>query len=92
VWLGSKHHAHLAQTHHLVCGVKFFSPISRSIKIIEHKLITKIITEMNRKLQANPLGLINPSLGIGYCSTMLFNHDIIRLVRFMSKIKVGIVE
>jgi hypothetical protein len=47
---------------------------------------------MNRKLQANPLGLINPSLGIGYCSTMLFNHDIIRLVRFMSKIKVGIVE
>jgi hypothetical protein len=40
----------------------------------------------------NTLSLINPSLEIGYCSTTLSNHDIIRLVRFVSKIKVGVVE
>jgi hypothetical protein len=40
----------------------------------------------------NPLSLINPSLEIVYCSTPLSNHDIIRLVRFVSKIKVGAVE
>jgi hypothetical protein len=37
----------------------------------------------------NPLSLINPSLEIVYCSTMLSNHDIIRLVRFVSKIKIA---
>jgi hypothetical protein len=36
----------------------------------------------------NPLSLINPSLEISYCSTSLSNYDIIRLVRFISKIKV----
>jgi hypothetical protein len=40
----------------------------------------------------NPLSLINPSLEIDYCSTTLSNHDIIRFVRFISKIKVGVVE
>jgi hypothetical protein len=29
---------------------------------------------------------------IDYCSTTLSNHDIIRLVRFVLKIKVGVVE
>jgi hypothetical protein len=38
----------------------------------------------------NPLSLINPSLEIVYCSTALSNNDIIRLVRFVSKIKVGV--
>jgi hypothetical protein len=37
------------------------------------------------------LSLINPSLEIVYCSTMLSNHDIIS-VRFVSKIKVEVVE
>jgi hypothetical protein len=40
----------------------------------------------------NPLSLINLSLEIDYCSTTLYNHDIIRLIRFVSKIKVGDVE
>jgi hypothetical protein len=40
----------------------------------------------------NPLSLINTSLEIGYCSKTLSNHDIIKLVRFVSKIKVGVVE
>jgi hypothetical protein len=39
-----------------------------------------------------PLSLINPPLEIVYCSMSLSNHDIIRLVRFVSKIKVGVVE
>jgi hypothetical protein len=40
----------------------------------------------------NTLSLINPSLEIVYCSTTLSNHNIIRLVRFVSKIRVGVVE
>jgi hypothetical protein len=40
----------------------------------------------------NPLSLINPSLETVYCSTTLSNHDIIRFVRFVSKIRVGVVE
>jgi hypothetical protein len=33
----------------------------------------------------------NLSLEVVYCGTTLSNHDIIRLVRFVSKIKVGVV-
>jgi hypothetical protein len=40
----------------------------------------------------NPLRLINLSLEIIYCSMMLSNHVIIRLVRFVSKIKIRVVE
>jgi hypothetical protein len=40
----------------------------------------------------DPLSLINQSLEIGYCSMTLSNHAIIRLIRFISKIKVGVVE
>jgi hypothetical protein len=40
----------------------------------------------------NPLSLINMSLEIVYCRTMLSNHVIIRLVRFVSKIEVGVVK
>jgi hypothetical protein len=40
----------------------------------------------------NPLSLINLLLEIGNCSTTLSNHTIIRLVSFISKIKVGVVE
>jgi hypothetical protein len=35
----------------------------------------------------NTLSIINPSLEIGYYSMSLSNHDIIRLIRFISKIK-----
>jgi hypothetical protein len=38
------------------------------------------------------LSIINSSLEFGYCSTMLSNHNIIRLVRFVSKVKVGVVK
>jgi hypothetical protein len=47
---------------------------------------------MDRKLRDQSISLINPSLEIGYYSMTLSNHDIIRLVRFISKIKVGFVE
>jgi hypothetical protein len=40
----------------------------------------------------NPLSIINLSIEIDYCSMTLSNHDIIMLVRFVSKIKVGVVE
>jgi hypothetical protein len=40
----------------------------------------------------NPLSLINMSLEFGYWSTMLSNQGIIRLVKFVSKIKVGVME
>jgi hypothetical protein len=41
----------------------------------------------------NPLDLINNlSLEIVYCSTALSNHVIIRFVKFVSKIKVEVVE
>jgi hypothetical protein len=40
----------------------------------------------------NSINLIYPSLGIDYCSMTVSNHRIIRLVGFISKIKVGIVE
>jgi hypothetical protein len=40
----------------------------------------------------NLLSIINLSLEIAYCSTILFNHHIIRLVRFVSEIKLKVVE
>jgi hypothetical protein len=40
----------------------------------------------------NPLSLINLSLEIVYCSMTLSNYVTIRLVRFISKIKVGVVD
>jgi hypothetical protein len=40
----------------------------------------------------NSLSLTNPSLEIDYCSMTLSNHDKIWLVRFISKIKVGVAE
>jgi hypothetical protein len=42
--------------------------------------------------EANPLSLISPLLEIGYCSITLSIHDIIRLIWFVSKIEVGIIE
>jgi hypothetical protein len=43
-------------------------------------------------METNLLNLINPSLETVYCSTTLSNHDIISLVRFVFKIRVGVVE
>jgi hypothetical protein len=43
-------------------------------------------------METNLLSLINPSLETVYCSTTLSNHDIISLVRFVFKIRVGVVE
>jgi hypothetical protein len=39
----------------------------------------------------NPLYLINPSLE-AYCSTILSHYNIIRLVKFVSKIRIEVVE
>jgi hypothetical protein len=50
---------------------------------------TKIITRMSR---TNQLSLINLSLEIDYRSMTLSNHDISKLVRFVSKIKLGVVK
>jgi hypothetical protein len=47
---------------------------------------------MDQKMRNESISLINLSLKIGYCSTTLSNHGIIRLIRFVSKIKVGVVE
>jgi hypothetical protein len=47
---------------------------------------------MNQNCETNSLSIINLSLGIGYSSMLLSNHDIIRLIRFVSKIKVGVVK
>jgi hypothetical protein len=47
---------------------------------------------MDWNCETNPLSLINLSLQIVHCSATLSNHDITRLVRFISKIKVGVVE
>jgi hypothetical protein len=40
----------------------------------------------------NSLGITNPSLEIGYYSTPLSKHDVIRPVRFVLKIKVEVME
>jgi hypothetical protein len=53
------------------------------MRSVEHRLITKIITRMDRKLREIPSSLINLSLKIGYRNTTLSNHDIIRPVRFV---------
>jgi hypothetical protein len=60
-------------------------PLSRSIRSIERRLVTKIIKRLDWKLRDG--SIINLSLEIGYCSTTLSNHDIIGLDRFVSKIK-----
>jgi hypothetical protein len=78
----------------LIREVKFLGPLPRSIRRIERRLFKKnnYMNIYTGNCETNPLSLINPSLEIGYCSTMLSNHDIIRLVRFISKIKVRVVE
>jgi hypothetical protein len=76
----------------LVCELKLLGPLLRSIRSIKRRLFTKIITRMDRKLRDESISLINLSFEIVYCSTPLSNHDIIRLVRFVSKSKVGVVE
>jgi hypothetical protein len=70
----------------------FWDPLSRFIRSIEHRLITKVLHEWTENHEFNPLSLINLSLEAGYCSTKLSNHDIIRLVRFISRIEVGVME
>jgi hypothetical protein len=47
---------------------------------------------MIENYEMNPLNPINPSLKIEYRSTTLSNPDIIRLVGFVSKIKVGVLD
>jgi hypothetical protein len=76
----------------LVREVKLLGPLSRSIRSVECKLCTKIITRINGNCEMSQLSLINPSSEIVYYSTTLFNHQIIRLVRFVLKINVGVVE
>jgi hypothetical protein len=69
--------------------MKLLDPLSRSIRCVERKLFTKIITRMDWKLRDESIN--NLSLEVVYCGTTLSNHEIIRLVRFVSKIKVGVV-
>jgi hypothetical protein len=38
--------------------------------------------------ETNPLNLIIPALKFGHCNITLPNHDIIRLIGFVSKIRV----
>jgi hypothetical protein len=52
--------------------------------------LQKITTRTDRELRDGYIK--SNSLEIGYCSTMFSNPDMIRLVRFVSKIKVGVVE
>jgi hypothetical protein len=40
---------------HLVCEVKFLGPLSRSIRNIERRLFTKIITQIDHKLRDESL-------------------------------------
>jgi hypothetical protein len=40
----------------------------------------------------NLLSLINPSLEIDYCSTILSNYCIVRFIRFVSRFYPGVVE
>lgn len=48
---------------------------------------------MGRKLRDECIkNIINPSLEIDYYRTTLSNHIIIMLVRFISLIKIGVVE
>jgi hypothetical protein len=78
--------------------MKLLGPLSRSIRCterircIERRLFTKVITRMDWKLRDNSINSNYPSLEIIYCSTTLSNHDIIRLIRFTSEIKVGVLE
>jgi hypothetical protein len=67
-------------------------PLSRSVMSIERRLPTKISTRWTENCKTNPLRLINSSLEIDYCSMTLSNHGIVRLVRFVSKIKVEVAE
>jgi hypothetical protein len=62
----------------LVRKLKLLGPLSRSIRSIQPKLLTKIITRMDMKLRDESIKSIN--------------HDRIRLVRFVSKIKVRVLK
>jgi hypothetical protein len=58
----------------------------------ERRLVTKIVTRMKHKLQDGSIKSNNLSLKIGYCNTTLSNYGIIIFVRFVSKIKIEVVE
>lgn len=73
------------------CICEIFCPLLRSVRSIQHILVTKIITRIDRQSRDDSLNLINPSL-IENCSTLLSNHDIIRLTRFVTKIKVRVMK
>jgi hypothetical protein len=68
--------------------MKLLSPLSRFMRVLDVNF-TKIITRMSR---TNQLSLIKLSLEIDYRSMTLSNHDISKLVRFVSKIKLGVVK
>jgi hypothetical protein len=74
----------------LVRDVKLLGPLSKFIKSIERRVVKNNFTNGPENCETGLLNLINPSLEIGYCSTALSNHYIIRIVRFISKIKVGL--
>jgi hypothetical protein len=67
-------------------------PFQGLLRVLNVDFLQKQLQEWIENCEMNPLSLINPSLEIVYCSMTLSNHDIIRLVRFVSKIKVGVME
>jgi hypothetical protein len=76
----------------LVREVKLLGLLSRSIRTIERTLVKKTIILIDRKLRDQSLSLINLSLKFCYCSMMLSNHVVIRLISLVSKIKVEVVK
>jgi hypothetical protein len=72
----------------LVREVKLLDLFSRFIKSIERGLGKNQLHEWTKNYEMNSLSIINLSLEIGYYSTTLSNHSIIRLVRLVLKVKV----
>jgi hypothetical protein len=74
----------------LVRDVKASGPLQGLLEVSDMDYLQKITTRMERESRDGYIK--SNSLEIGYCSTMFPNPDMIRLVRFVSKIKVWVVE
>jgi hypothetical protein len=62
-----------------------------TIRITEnYETIPLNLINLSLEIDYFPLNLINLSLEIGYCSMTLSNHDKIKLVRLVVKIKIGV--
>ena len=72
----------------LVGYCKVFETVSLHICNIKHRLITKLITELVYKLRDESNEPKQPAISAydcsDYCSNLVSNHDLIRLIRFVS--------